>query len=135
MLEEEDDQELLFRLGGDLLGGDRLGGERLGDLLLGDRRSQLGDLTLMERLGDLDLERRGLLPLRLRGGEGVSRMWTSCLFDCSSLEVHLLCSLANVIWRLTVRSRRLIYESVVLSTISSGRGGPKIGHSCSGISA
>lgn len=68
-LEEEGDQERLFRLGGDLLGGDCLGGERLGDC-----RSRLGDLTLTERLGDLDLERQGLLPFLLRGGEGVSQM-------------------------------------------------------------
>jgi hypothetical protein len=95
-LEEEDDQERLFRLGGDLLGRDRLGGERLGDLLIGDRRPWLGDLTLMESLGDLDLERRGLLPL-LRGGEGVSQMWISCLIDCSSLSIRLLCSSANII--------------------------------------
>jgi len=86
---------VFFRLGGDLLGGDRLGGDRLGDLLLGDRHPRLGDLTLTERLGDLDLEQRGLLPLLLRGGEGVSRMWTSFLFDCSSSAIRLLCSSAN----------------------------------------
>jgi len=95
---------------------------------------RLGDLTLTERLGDLDLERKGLLPLLLRGGEEVSQMWINCLFDCLSSAIRLLCSSANVIWRSIVWSRRLICESVVLSTISSGRGGPKIGRSCSGIS-
>jgi hypothetical protein len=96
-LEEEDEQERLFLLGGDLLGGDRLGGEHLGGLLLGDRRPRLGDLTLTERLGDLDLEWWGLLPILLWGGEGVSQMWISCLFDCSSSAIRLFFSLANVI--------------------------------------
>jgi len=41
----------MLRLGGDLLGGDRLW-----DLLLEDRRPQLGDLTLIECLGDMDLD-------------------------------------------------------------------------------
>ena len=95
--EEEENQERLLWLGGGLRGGYRIGGERLGDLLLGDRCPRLGDLTLTERLGDLDLERRGLLPLLLRGGEGVSRMWISCLFYCSSSAIRLLCLSANVI--------------------------------------
>jgi hypothetical protein len=34
--ESEGDQELLPRLGGDLLGGDRLSGDRLGEDHLGD---------------------------------------------------------------------------------------------------
>ena len=61
-----------------------LGGERLGDILLGDRRSRLGDLTLGERLGDMDrdLDQRELLPLLLRCGEGVSKRWIICLFEC-----------------------------------------------------
>lgn len=101
--EEVEDQERLLHLGGDLREGDRLSGEYLGDLLLGDRRSRLGDLTLTERLGDLDLEWWWLLPLLLRGGEGVSRMWISCFFDCYSSAMRLFCSSANDICRLTMR--------------------------------
>ena len=93
-LDDEEDQEFLPRFGGDHLGGDRLGGERLGDLLLGDRRPQLGDLTLTERRGYLDMERWGLLPLLLPGGEGVSRRWINYFFDCSSLEMRRFCSSA-----------------------------------------
>lgn len=55
---EEEDQERLLRLGGDLLRGDHLGGDRLGDLLMGDRRPRLRDLTLTEPLGDLNLDGR-----------------------------------------------------------------------------
>jgi len=51
----------LLRLGGDLLGGDLLGEERLGDPLLGDRRLRLGDLTLRERMGDLDRDLGGVI--------------------------------------------------------------------------
>jgi len=115
LMKEEEDQEHLLRLGGDLRGGDRLG-----DLVLGDCRPRLGDLTLMERLGDLDLERRGLLPLLLRGGEGKSRIWIGFFFACSSSAIHQFCSSANNICRLTVQSRRLICDSVELSSISSG---------------
>jgi hypothetical protein len=50
------------------LGGDFLGGDRHRDLLMGERRLWLGDLTLTECLGDLDLDGRGFLPLLLRGG-------------------------------------------------------------------
>lgn len=82
---DEEDQERLLRLGGDLRGGNHLGGERLGD-----RRLQLGDLTLSECLGDLDLEQRGLLPILLQAGEGVSRIWISCLFYFSSSAICLL---------------------------------------------
>jgi len=88
--EEEEDQERLFRLGVDLLRGDHLGGQRLGDLLRFDRPPRLEDLVITERLGDLDLEWQGLIPLLLRNGEGVSRMWISCLFDCPSSTIHQL---------------------------------------------
>ena len=70
----------MLRLGGDLLCH--------GDLLLGDLRPRLGDLTLTERLGDLDLDGRGLLPLLIRDREGVSRRWISCFFDCSISVMH-----------------------------------------------
>ena len=66
--ELEEDQERPLRLGGDLLEG-----AHRGDLLMGDRRLWLGYLTLTERLGDLDLDRRGLLPFLLHGGEVVER--------------------------------------------------------------
>jgi hypothetical protein len=66
------DQERLLHLGGDLLGGDRLG-----DLLQVDLLVWLGDLTLTECQSILERERRGLLPLLLRVGEGVHLVWTS----------------------------------------------------------
>jgi len=52
-----------------------MGGERLGDLIMRGDRPRLGDLTLLDRRGDLDLERLGLPPLLLHGGEGASCRW------------------------------------------------------------
>lgn len=96
-LEEDEDQECLLRLGGDLLVGDLLGGERLGDLLLGDRRSRLRDLTLTERLHDLDLVGRGLIYLLLRCGEGVLQMWFNGFLDRSSSTMRRFCSPTNIV--------------------------------------
>lgn len=84
--ELEEDQELLC------LGGDLLVGDRRGDLLLGDRRSWFGDLTLTKRVGDLDLDRRGLLPLLLSDGEGALQRGFNFLFDRLRSAMRRFCS-------------------------------------------
>jgi hypothetical protein len=84
-LAEEEDQERLLRLGGDLHGGDRLCRDHLKDLLLGHLLAQLGDLTMKEHLGDLDLD--GRVFFLLRGGSVASLIDLVQLFVGSALPL------------------------------------------------